>query len=123
MSDQETTGASQGGEVTPQSALPLEEQIKTFKSNYTVVRSALDHGEEPIECLTQMSEFIQRNLLDLEEKTLIDTDEEFSDWFLTSASPYMLKKLGKERTNDPQVSLYSNGPSISKSSGFCSSIT
>jgi len=49
----------------------MEEQVKTLKTNYTIVRSALEHGEEPIEQLTEMSEFIQRNLLDPKDKTLI----------------------------------------------------
>ncbi len=97
----EVTGASE----TPQGDEPItvtwEEELDAAKNNYFLVKNTIDHREEPLEVMKDLSEFIEKVV---EDPTRIEQPEEVRDFFYKECTFNILKRLNKERSTDQNVS-------------------
>jgi hypothetical protein len=78
-----------------------EEELEAAKTNYFIVKSTIDHREEPIETMKDLSDFIEKVI---EDPSRIEEPAEVKEFFYKECANNILKRLNKERSADPKVS-------------------
>lgn len=96
---QEGDTVTAGGEE-PQKELTWEEACNHAKTNYFICKNTIDHKEEPIEAMKELSEFIEKVV---EDYTCIEGNKDFKAFFYQDLALGLLKRLNKERSADPAV--------------------
>lgn len=79
-----------------------EEQLEAAKTNYFIVKSTIDHREEPLTVMKELSAFIEKVV---EDPKLIEEPEEVKNFFYKECTYNLLKRMNKERSADPEVSV------------------
>lgn len=82
--------------------LTLKEIFDRAKANYFIIKNAIDHREEPLETMKDLSHFIERVV---ENPNIFGDDKQFKDFFYQDCALGLLKRLNKERSADPEVNL------------------
>jgi hypothetical protein len=80
----------------------LENQFTYAKTNYFIIKNAIDHREEPLETMEELSRFIQKVV---EDPQIFGENKEFKNFFYQDLTLGLLKRMNKERSADPQVNL------------------
>jgi hypothetical protein len=109
MSDNENKPEETPGNVE-QEKEPVktwEEELEAAKTNYFIVKSTIDHREEPLETMRELSDFIEKVV---EDPSLIEQPAEVKEFFYKECAYNILKRLNKERSADPNVSFLSPAP-------------
>lgn len=102
MSDGNTQDAAAGGEAQPQNDQQTwEQECEQVKTNYFIIRNAIDHREEPLSVMKDMASFLNKIVTN---PALLDQNKEFKDFFYQDCALGLLKRLNKERSADPEVS-------------------
>jgi hypothetical protein len=96
---QDVDAPAAGGEE-PQKELTWEEACDHAKTNYFIVKNTIDHKEEPLEAMKELSEFIEKVV---EDYTCIEGNKDFKTFFYQDLTLGLLKRLNKERSADPAV--------------------
>lgn len=103
MSDNENKPEETPGnveqEIEPEKT--WEEELEAAKTNYFIVKSTIDHREEPLETMKDLSDFIEKVV---EDPSLIEQPAEVKEFFYKECAYNILKRLNKERSADPNVS-------------------
>ena len=73
------------------------------KTHYFYVKNAIDHREEPLEMLKELSAFIERVV---EDPSIFGDNKEFKNFFYQDCALGLLKRLSKERSADADVSIF-----------------
>jgi hypothetical protein len=89
------------GQETPEEETPKtwEEELEAAKNNYMIVKNTIDHREEPLEVLKDLSDFIEKVVAD---PTSIEEPEDVKEFFYKECTYNLLKRLNKERSADPK---------------------
>lgn len=92
------------GQETPTEEAPKtwEEELEAAKNNYMIVKNTIDHREEPVEVLKDLSDFIEKVV---EDPKCIEEPEDVKEFFYKECTYNLLKRLNKERSADPKVSI------------------
>lgn len=94
------TQATEGTQVPAETT--WEQACEMAKSTYFIIKNTIDHKEEPLEQMGELSEFLEKVI---EDPTLVDKDKAFKDFFYQDLTIGLLKRLNKERSADPAVSI------------------
>lgn len=100
--NQDADNITPGGNEQPEEELSWEKICSNAKTNYFIVKNTIDHREEPLEVMRELSEFLEKVI---EDPTCIEGNKEFKDFFYQDLTLGLLKRLHKERSADPKVSL------------------
>lgn len=96
----EETGSTEAPQTEPV-VQTWEEELDAAKNNYFIVKNTIDHREEPLEVMKDLSAFIEKVV---EDPTKIEATEEVKEFFYKECTFNILKRLNKERSNDSNVS-------------------
>lgn len=96
---EETTTPTDEGEKIVET---WEDQLDAAKNNYFIVKNTIDHREEPLEVMKDLSAFIEKII---EDPSRLEENEEVRDFFYQDCTLNLLKRLNKEKSTDPEVSL------------------
>ena len=88
-------------ETNSEKELTWEEELENAKTNYFIVKSTIDHREEPLEVMRNLSKFIEKVIEDPEK---IEEPQEVKDFFYKECTYNILKRLNRERSADAAVS-------------------
>ncbi len=77
-----------------------EDPTKAFEdleTTYMFIKSSIDHREEPLTQLGELSDFLERVIAD---PTWLEQDEKFQTFFYEDVTHGVLKRLSRERSSD-----------------------
>ena len=102
MSEQKAEDVVETTDKGEETELPLEKQFDVAKANYFIIKNAIDHREEPLDTMKKLSAFIEKVV---EDPAIFGENKEFKDFFYQDLTLGLLKRMNKERSADPDVSL------------------
>ena len=96
--------STEGVPASDNQEIPWAQLCEKAKAHYFYIKTAIDHREEPLEMLKELSTFIEKVV---EDPSVFGDNKEFRNFFYQDCALGLLKRLNKERSADAEVSVVS----------------